>query len=320
MLVGQYLLLFYNNLGRAGEGRNPYWLAAGIEAGGEILWSAPEVILYDRYHSVPEAGGYPDFIQDPEDERKIYIMETNKKVARLHLIEEETLSGLFTQHSRAELPRQPSANFSSCAFINPGHSCEDTIKIPKLVSFETVHHAQQGFSLEMLLAWHTGASEGDVIFDARDKETGMGVAVVVPSDGGLALVMSGSTPDTTFHPGAQKNLTTTVTMDPGCAALLLADNFQHHVVIIADAGPLIVMFLVDGQFCDGAGVSSSGWQFIPPYRRLGDARRAQIAPRYGGELHGGKIYDRSLRVSEGVASYRAPRQHGPDRAYSSIAD
>ena len=46
-----------NNLGRSGEGRNPYWLSAGIEAGGEILWSAPEIILYDRYHSIPEAGG-----------------------------------------------------------------------------------------------------------------------------------------------------------------------------------------------------------------------------------------------------------------------
>ena len=46
-----------NNLGRSGEGRNPYWLSAGIEAGGEILWSAPEIILYDRYHSLPEAGG-----------------------------------------------------------------------------------------------------------------------------------------------------------------------------------------------------------------------------------------------------------------------
>ena len=114
MVAGQYLLLFYNNMGGAGEGRNPYWLAAGLEAGGESLWSAPEVILYDRYHSVPEAGGYPDFIQDPEDGTKIYIMETNKKVARLHLIAEETLDGLFAQHSRAESPRQPSANFSTC--------------------------------------------------------------------------------------------------------------------------------------------------------------------------------------------------------------
>jgi hypothetical protein len=33
----------------AGEGRNPYWLSAGLESGGEILWSAPEIILFDRY-------------------------------------------------------------------------------------------------------------------------------------------------------------------------------------------------------------------------------------------------------------------------------
>ena len=59
-----------------------------------------------------------------------------------------------------------------------------------------------------------------MLFDARDEESGMGVAVVVPSNGGLALVMTGSTADTTFHPVAQKNLTTTITMDPGCAALL----------------------------------------------------------------------------------------------------
>jgi hypothetical protein len=40
-------------------------------------------------NSAPEAGGYPDFIQDtsdPEGVEKIYIMETNKKVCRLHLI------------------------------------------------------------------------------------------------------------------------------------------------------------------------------------------------------------------------------------------
>ena len=118
------------------------------------------------------------------------------------------------------------------------------------------------------------------------------------------------------------------------------------------------MFLVDGQFCDGAGVNStlsaqrvslcldthcshskgrlldlsetergrcsfalvssyttdgspcagSGWQFIPPYRTLGEAQRARIAPTYGGEMRRGALYGRSLRVSEGVASYRAQRQ------------
>lgn len=90
----------------------------------------------------------------------------------------------------------------------------------------------------------------------------------------------------------------------------------HHVVIIADAGPLIVMFLVDGVFCDGGGIVSAGWSWIPPFKKLGRAEHARIAPQYGGQLREGKLYDRSLRVSEGVSSYRAQRQEqhggGPD--------
>eukprot|EP01047_Picozoa_sp_COSAG01_P007549 COSAG01_NODE_288_length_19394_cov_29.544960_6_plen_107_part_00 len=104
-------MLFYNNMGRNGEGRNPYWLASGIEAGGEILWSQPEIVLFDRfacsrlpvvslhanndnahrYHSVPEAGGYPDFLEFGN--KTIAIMETNKKICRLHPINAAALAG-----------------------------------------------------------------------------------------------------------------------------------------------------------------------------------------------------------------------------------
>ena len=42
---GRYLLIYYNNHGAA---RNPYWLSAGLEVAGEILWSQPELVIYDR--------------------------------------------------------------------------------------------------------------------------------------------------------------------------------------------------------------------------------------------------------------------------------
>lgn len=71
------------------------------------------------------------------------------------------------------------------------------------------------------------------------------------------------------------------------------------------SGPLIVMFVVDGQFCDGGGIASEGWSWIHPFKDLNGAKKAQIAPSYGGELKEGRLYDRSLRVSEAVASYRA---------------
>ena len=65
------------------------------------------------------------------------------------------------------------------------------------------------------------------------------------------------------------------------------------------------MFVVDGQFCDGGGVTSEGWSWIHPFKDLNGAKTAQVAPSYSGELKAGKVYDRSLRVSEAVASYRA---------------
>ena len=54
-------MLYYNNRAAA---RNPYWLSAGIEVGGVVLWSQPEVAIYDRdVHGGTSGGGYPDFVQ-----------------------------------------------------------------------------------------------------------------------------------------------------------------------------------------------------------------------------------------------------------------
>jgi hypothetical protein len=56
---GQYLLIWYNN----NYMRDPYFLSAGREAAdGQILWSQPEVGLYDHVHLGTSAGGYPDFV------------------------------------------------------------------------------------------------------------------------------------------------------------------------------------------------------------------------------------------------------------------
>ncbi len=83
---GLYLLLFYNdhNDGYASNSRNPYWLACGRESEGVILWSQPEIILYDR-DDVDDRPGYPDFIQDPLT-GLIYITETQKTTARIHKV------------------------------------------------------------------------------------------------------------------------------------------------------------------------------------------------------------------------------------------
>jgi hypothetical protein len=47
--VYRYLMLYYNNAGSSFGQRDPYWLTAGLESREHgILWSQPEIVLYDR--------------------------------------------------------------------------------------------------------------------------------------------------------------------------------------------------------------------------------------------------------------------------------
>ena len=295
---GMYLLLYYNNMGRSGEGRNPYWLSAGLEpsdAGGEILWSQPEIALFDRYHSAPEAGGYPDFLEFKNG--TIAIMETNKKICRLHAIDPAALDGLWSQHNTSRAAAVPACTFSG--------KSGSSVAMPLLDTFVTVHRAQQGFSIELSLLDHASARPGDLLFDARDGTSGRGVALTVPANGGgLELSLSSEL-------YGQTALTNEVyAMDPACAKLLLEPG-QHHVTVIADVGPLVILFLVDSQLCDGGGLTSQGWAFTKQFVDLsGATKEAKVAPRYGGKLTHGSLFSRALRVSEAVASHRALSERG----------
>jgi hypothetical protein len=64
---GVWLMLYYNNIGGGWNGRDPYFLSCGREvvdeSGFDILWSQPEIVLYDReYRGGTSGGGYPDFV------------------------------------------------------------------------------------------------------------------------------------------------------------------------------------------------------------------------------------------------------------------
>jgi hypothetical protein len=106
------LLLFYNNFKKSfsGDSRNPYWLSCGEEHSGSdkdgnktkatVLWSQPEIALYDRDdHS--DRPGYPDIVQG--NSSSIFITETQKTTARLHEIDDALLQGLWEQSWAAEV-------------------------------------------------------------------------------------------------------------------------------------------------------------------------------------------------------------------------
>ena len=72
----------------------------------------------------------------------------------------------------------------------------------------------------------------------------------------------------------------------------------------------IIMWMVDGQLCDGGGQTSAGWAFTKQFLDINSpaaARTARVAPSYAGQLLNASIYTRALRVSEAAASQRAMR-------------
>ncbi|MBL8296193.1 MAG: exo-alpha-sialidase [Bryobacterales bacterium] len=127
---GKFLLWFHNHGGEAAHtpewtnnrtgyyrNRNPGWICGGVERGGLIHWSQPEILLYDDDPAIRIS--YPDFV---EDNGRFYITETQKDVARVHEIDRALLDGvwndsssvsrhgLIVEHSgagRVDLPRLP---------------------------------------------------------------------------------------------------------------------------------------------------------------------------------------------------------------------
>ena len=93
---GKYLYWFHNHGGNWYEDRNPVWLCGGIEVdtpeGRVIAWSQPEIVLYDDDSYVRMS--YPDLV---EDQGNTYLLETQKDKARVHLLDQSLLDGLWGQ-------------------------------------------------------------------------------------------------------------------------------------------------------------------------------------------------------------------------------
>lgn len=92
---GRYIYWFHNHNGTGYEGRNPAFLLGGTEKdspdGKVIHWGKPVAVLYSKDDSVRIS--YPDFIWDDG----LYITETQKSVARVHLIPDALLELLWEE-------------------------------------------------------------------------------------------------------------------------------------------------------------------------------------------------------------------------------
>ena len=293
------LLLFYNNFKKSfsGDSRNPYWLSCGEEHSGSdkdgnktkatVLWSQPEIALYDRDdHS--DRPGYPDIVQG--NSSSIFITETQKTTARLHEIDDALLQGLWEQSWAAEVAPSVALTMAST-----DRSMADP---PALTSFDgELTEKRQGFSVEVRLLDHAKARTGQVLLDSRAGGAGAGLVLHVADDaGGVELLLLDGT-------GRNASLVT----DPLCAARLGIAGVTHSLAFVADAGPRILTVIVDGVLCDGAGLQVQGWAWMgvlgAPNAVPGTPLR--VATDYGGKFNGGLLWTRALTTSECVSTHRA---------------
>jgi len=274
---GRYLLWYHNHGGRSFRGRNPAWLAGGIERDGLIHWSQPEIVLYDPDPKVRMS--YPDLV---EEDGRFWITETQKTVARVHALDPALLEGLWGQ-------------FENCAVATEGlvldlppEHCRGgaSVPMPALPDLAQVG----GFSVGVWVRFDSPAA-GQRVLDGRDAED-RGFALATTENKTLRLHLSDGKTETAWE------------TDPG----VLPAGEWHHVFATVDGGPKIITFVVDGRLGDGGEVRRRGWGRFPnTLGRAAGAGAIRVAPRLRGRVGRVRIYDRPLRTSEAVGNFRAGR-------------
>ncbi len=264
---GQYLLWFHHHSGRDYRDRNPAWIAGGQLRDGRLHWSQPEILLYD-----PEPGtrmSYPDLI---EQDGRYWVTETQKTVARVHEIDPTLLEGLWNQGTDREV-----AQSGLLLQSGPGD-------VPLTAPLDL--QVSGGVTLDVWLTLEDLESE-QVLVDTRDA-AGRGLALITTGEQTVRLELSDGAYDFAWD------------ADAG----ILRPGERQHVVAIVDAGPRIVSFLVDGQFCDGGEQRQFGWgRYTQPLGELAGQGTVRVAP----PVDSLRLYNRYLRTSEAVANYHAGR-------------
>lgn len=285
---GRYVYWYENHGGRDYEGRNPAWLCGGVERGGSIHWSQPEIVLYDA--DTTARMSYPDFI---EQNGRYFVTETQKTVARVHEIDAELLEGMWRQEEHREVARE------GLVLDLHGEACRSAreVAMPRLPCL-----LGGGFSVDLWVRFDD-LTRSRIILDTRDT-TGQGLLLSLTDRATVQIILNGGCHRNSHSASACGQAACAWDCDPG----LLRRHYWHHVAVIVDGGPKIIAFVVDGLLCDGGEARQFGWaRFHPALADVNGASRARIAPSLDGELGRLRFYDRYLRTSEAVGNWRAGR-------------
>lgn len=286
---GKYLFWYHNHSGDHFAQRNPAWLSGGIERDGQIVWSQPEIAVYGEDYSY-ESGrfSYPDLIEDRES-GTFWVSESSKVQARIHPIPAEILDGLWGQFENPSDQVRDSLVMEvlDTALINTG-----VLKIEGL----PIHHEKGSILIKGMEP--TGGLTLELTIHPRDFSHGRMLLDT------RSIVGSGLYVQTTGYRQIEVGLCNseyceTWTTDPGMLDVIK----DHHVSLIIDNGPKIMMWVVDGKLCDGGTSRQFGWTRYPKYIGTVKTNKKSEMKVMPEEVLSVRVYNRALRVSEAVSNY-----------------
>ena len=226
---GKYLFWYHHHGGWNFNSRNPAWISGGIEKDGKIIWSQPEILLYEENPAVRMS--YPDLI---EQDGKYWITETNKADARVHKIPNEFLNTLWSQFEINKVTK----NNLVAEWEDGEIPLQGQLEVPSIPD----NYYADGFTLDFRLVL-VNLTPGQLIMSSTDKK-GKSIEIKTGDFGAIEITMSDG------------EHTDTWSSDPG---LVKATAVEHCVSVTVDNGPRIIQFVINGTVNNGRDVRQFGW-------------------------------------------------------------
>ena len=309
------LVCFYNNNGFGAfashmkiNDRNEMWLTAGWEINGTLLWTAPELVLYDRRRD--HGHGYPDIVMDGGE---YFITETYKAApaseARTHVVDAKLIAVLLAQ--RTVKTRATDGLVLTMVTSNVPHG---GWILPKgsLPNFATYPSTRYGLTVDL---WLAAGDIGESFTKGKEE-------VLVNLGGGAVVVTRLANGTATASVTDSDGRTATWRTGSVCSRRLFASaqaGVQQQLSLIIDGGPKMMMWMVDGHLCDGgptgyaygpsSGISdglAAGWMlFDEAVAQVGDDPAGGGTASVGSSVAVARVYNKALYTSELIGNFRA---------------
>lgn len=233
---GLYVIIYYNNGRRtkhAGS-RSLMWASVGHTNRSKVIWSQPEIILYDRNRT--EQGPNDVGLFEQRNGEVLYIESQKNGWERLHFMNKTVLNAMANQMSAAFLPVG--------VLFSQNTTGMDTFHIPIFPDLST----GAAFTLAAWVGPFTSASHTTLLLHTFNTHSS------------FAISFNGSELSATL---VYENKMVTWTSDDMCVSNLF-DQKPHFLGVVVDGGPDVGSMVIDTQICDGGTTKPQGWIYFDP--------------------------------------------------------